>query len=174
MSSQGPQLDHWRTSLDAVEALCERMAEVEDPQDDPIARQLMAHVAHTKSSSFIVLMDADGRVLDVNPQALISGGVDRAQVIGLPLWITPWWAEAEPADLEALERAVVSAGEGRFSRFDIDLLIEAGGRAIGTLDLSLRPLRAQDGRVVFVVAQGRTVTDRNRVEHRQGQHKTHQ
>jgi PAS domain S-box-containing protein len=165
----GRRLDHWRSSLDAVEALRARMAESDDVQEDPVARQLMAHVAHAKSSSFIALMTANGHVLDVNPQALIAGGVDRAEVIGLPLWVTPWWAATEPADVRALERAVVSAAEGRFSRFDVDLLIEAGGRERGTLDLSLRPLRGQDGRVAFVVAEGRQITDRKRVEQRLAQ-----
>jgi PAS domain S-box-containing protein len=167
MSSQGRRrLDHWRSSLDAVEALRQRMVDVDDPQDDPTARQLMAHVAHAKSSSFIALLDPNGHVLDVNPQALIAGGVDRAEAIGLPLWVTPWWAATQPADLRALERAVVSAAEGRFSRFDVDMLIEAGGRTGGTLDLSLRPLRGQDGRVAFIVAEGRPITDRKRVEQR--------
>ena len=56
------------------------MAEVADPQEDAVARRLMAQVAHAKSSSFIALLDADGHVLDVNPAALIAGGVDRAEV----------------------------------------------------------------------------------------------
>src|SRR3954471_17386166 len=46
MSGQGRRLDHWRSSLDVVEALRARMAQVLDPQDDAVARQLMAHVAH--------------------------------------------------------------------------------------------------------------------------------
>jgi signal transduction histidine kinase len=166
MSSQGRRLDHWRSSLDAVEALRERLAEVTDAQDDPVARQLMARVAHVKSSSFIALLDAGGRVVDITPQALIAGGIDRAEAIGLPLWATPWWKATDPADRRALERAVVAAADGRFSRFDVDLLIEAGGRESGTLDLSLRPLRGQDGRVAFVVAEGRPITDRKRVEQR--------
>lgn len=166
MSSQGRRVDHWRSSLDAVEELRARMAAVADPQDDAIARQLMAHVAHTKSSGFIALLDADGHVLDITPQALIAGGIDRSEAIGLPLWATPWWKATDPADVRVLERAVIAAADGRFSRFDADLLIEAGGREAGTLDLSLRPLRAQDGRVAFVVAEGRPITDRKRVEQR--------
>ena len=39
MSSQGRRLDHWTTSLDAVEALRLRMAEVEAPQEDPVSRR---------------------------------------------------------------------------------------------------------------------------------------
>jgi PAS domain S-box-containing protein len=160
------RLDHWRASLDSVESLRRRLAEVSEPQVDVVTRQLMAQVAHAKSSSFIALLDGGGHVLDVNPAALIAGSVDRAEVIGLPLWVTPWWAGASPQIVDRLERAVLSAGEGRFARFDVDVGIEAAGREPGTLDLLLRPLRGRDGQVVFIVAEGRTVTDRKRVEQR--------
>jgi PAS domain S-box-containing protein len=145
------------------------MATVAGPQEDMVTRQLMAQVAHAKSSSFIALLDESGRVLDVNPAALISGGVDRAEVIGLPLWTTAWWDEAEPSATRMVEEAVKSAAEGRFARFDVDVRIEGAGRATGTLDLLLRPLRGRDGQVAFMVAEGRTVTDRKRVEQRLAQ-----
>src|SRR3954447_8210880 len=117
MSSHGRRLDHWTTSLDSVEALRVRMADQANPQEDPVTRRLMAQVAHAKSSSFTVLLDAEGHVLDVNPAALIAGGVDRAEVIGLPLWTTAWWAGTDEDSVRALQRAVASAAEGRFARF---------------------------------------------------------
>ena len=160
------RLDHWTTSLDAVETLRERIAEVDSLQEDGVARQLMAQVAHAKSSSFIVLLDAGGNVLDVNPAALIAGGLDRTEVVGLPFWMTPWWCEARAKTVSMLEQAVLASTKGRFSRFDIEVRIEAAGRVNGTLDLLLRPLRGRDGQVVFTVAEGRAVTDRKRVEQR--------
>jgi PAS domain S-box-containing protein len=169
MSSRQRPPDHWRSSLDAVEGLRARIEHVADAQEDSQARHLMAHVSHTKSSNFIALLDADGYVLDVNPQPLIAGGLDRTEVIGLPLWATPWWQGAQRSEAHAMERAVRSACDGRLARFDVDLLIESGGRSLGTLDLSLRPVRGRDGRVAFVVAEGRPITDRKRVEQRLAQ-----
>jgi PAS domain S-box-containing protein len=169
MSSHGRPLDHWTTSLDSLEALKRRIAEVNGPQEDPTTRRLMAQVAHAKSSSFIALLDDQGRVLDVNPAALIAGGVDRAEVIGLPLWGTAWWSKALPEDVKLLESSVAGAAEGRFARFDVDVRIEGAGRTDGTLDLVLRPLRGRDGRVAFIVAEGRPITDRKRVEQRLAQ-----
>jgi PAS domain S-box-containing protein len=166
MSAQGRRLDHWTTSLDAVEALRARMAEVADPKDDPVTRQLMAQVSHAKSSSFLALLDGAGHVLDVNPAALIAGGLDRSEVIGLPLWTTAWWSEAGAESARSLKFALEAAAEGRFARFDVDVRIEAAGRANGTLDLLLRPLRGRDGQVAFIVAEGRPITDRKRVEQR--------
>ena len=159
------RLDHWRASLDSVEALRQRLREVGEPQEDLLTRQLMAQVAHAKSSSFIALLGAHGRVLDVNPAALIAGGVDRAEVVGLPLWATPWWMDATPEVAKMLEESVLAAGEGRFARFDVDVRGD-GADEVGTLDMLLRPLRGRDGQVAFIVAEGRTVTDRKRVEQR--------
>jgi signal transduction histidine kinase len=156
--------DHWRTSLDSVEALRTRIHDVPDPQEDPVARQLMAQVVLAKSSNFTALLDSAGNVLDVNPTALIAGGVDLAEVVGLPLWVTPWWSGAGADDVAMVNAAVVAAAEGRFARFDVGVRI--AGRDPGTLDLTIRPLRARDGLVAFIVAEGRTITDRKRVEDR--------
>jgi signal transduction histidine kinase len=160
-------LDHWRTSLDLVEALRQRIGNVSDPSDDVGARQLMAQVAHAKSSSFIALLDAGGHLIDVNPAALIAGGVDRSEVVGLPLWLTPWWGAAARDDVDAVRAAVASAAAGRFARFDVGVQV-LGGEP-GTLDLMIRPLRGRDGLVAFIVAEGRAVTDRKRVEERLSQ-----
>jgi len=163
--SRSRRLDHWGASLDAVELLQQRMRAVEDPQTDVATRQLMAQVAHAKTATLIVLLDAQGNVLDVNPAALIAGGVDRVEVVGLPLCHTPWWTDVEPAAVARLAAAVRAATTGELSRFDIDARSDGSG-APGTLDLSLRPLRARDGQVAFIVAEGRTITDRKRVEQR--------
>jgi PAS domain S-box-containing protein len=167
--SSSERLDHWRASLDVVEALRQRMAEVDAAQDDPRTQSLMAQVAHAKSSSFIALLDGAGRVLNVNPGALMVGGVAHAEVIGLPLWATPWWADADPEVVETLKRAIDAATEGNFARFDVDTRFQGAGGEIGTLDLLLRPLRGRDGQVAFIVTEGRTVTDRKRVEQRLAQ-----
>src|SRR3954447_1230937 len=164
--SSTDRLDHWRASLDSVEILRRRLAEVPDPQQDAVTRQVMAQVAHAKSSSFTALLNEHGQVLDVNPAALIAGGLDRSEVIGLPLWVTPWWLGASPDLPDQVEKATRAAISGRFARFDVDVRIEAAGRELGTLDLLLRPLRGRDGQVAFIVAEGRTVTDRKRVEQR--------
>src|SRR5687768_11142588 len=107
-------LDHWRTSLDAVEMLRTRLGEVGDPHRDIAARQLMAEVVHAKSSSFMALLDARGQVIDVNPAALIAGGVDQTEVTGLPLWTTPWWSAASEDDVRSVQDAIRVAAGGRF------------------------------------------------------------
>ena len=55
----------------------------------------MAQVALAKATSFIALLRADGRLLDVTDAPLTSAGLDRHEVIGHLLWQTPWCRHSE-------------------------------------------------------------------------------
>ena len=151
--------------MDAQHALQARLENVADPETDPEARRLMAEVALAKATSFIALLRPDGRLLDVTDAPLTSAGLDRHEVVGHPLWHTPWCRHSETVQAD-LRRAVQLAADGRFARFDVDLMMGGGGTLPETVDLVLRPLRGADGRVAFIVAEGRQVSDRKRAEDR--------
>src|SRR3954462_13789693 len=106
---------HWRTCLDSVEAVRTRIQAGSDSQEDAVTRQLMAQVVLAKSSNFTALLDSAGNVLDVNPTALITGGVDLSEVVGLLLWVTPWWSGSGADDVAMVSAAVAAAAEGRFA-----------------------------------------------------------
>ena len=63
--------------MDVQHALQARLEDVADPESDPEARRLMAQVALAKATSFIALLRADGRLLDVTDAPLTSAGLDR-------------------------------------------------------------------------------------------------
>jgi len=151
--------------MDAQHALQARLEGVADPETDPEARRLMAQVALAKATSFIALLRPDGRMLDVTDAPLTSAGLDRPEVIGHLLWQTPWCRHSEVVQGD-LRRAVELSADGRFARFDVDLMLGSGGTVAETVDLVLRPLRGSDGRVAFIVAEGRQVSDRKRAEER--------
>ena len=151
--------------MDAQHALQARLEHVADPETDPEARRLMAEVALAKATSFIALLRPDGRLLDVTDAPLTSAGLDRHEVVGHPLWHTPWCRHSETVQAD-LRRAVQLAADGRFARFDVELMMGGGGTVPETVDLVLRPLRGDDGRVAFIVAEGRQVSDRKRAEDR--------
>lgn len=146
-------------------ALQARLDEVADAEADPEARRLMASVALAKATSFIALLRADGRMLDVTDAPLTAAGIDRHEVVGHLLWQTPWCRHSEDVQAD-LRRAVELAADGRLARFDVELMMGSGGTVSETVDLVLRPLRGEDGRVAFIVAEGRQVSDRKRAEER--------
>jgi PAS domain S-box-containing protein len=160
------QPDPWQAALDRLDQLRSRLEAVGTPERDDVARRLMREVELDRTTGFIVLLDRAGTILDVNPGALITGGLERRDVVGALLWEAPWWHDSPRAQEETARAVRGVVHEGAHARFDADVWIEAEGTARGTLDLSLRPLRGRDGMVAFVLADGRNVTDRTRAERR--------
>jgi hypothetical protein len=72
--------------MDVQHALQARLDEVADPESDPDARRMMAQVALAKATSFIALLRADGRLLDVTDSPLTAAGLDRHEVVVLLVW----------------------------------------------------------------------------------------
>src|ERR1044072_5613313 len=124
------RLDPLRASLDVQHALQARLDEVADPESDAEARRLMAQVALAKATSFIALLRADGRLLDVTDAPLTAAGIDRHEVIGRALWQTQWCRQSEDVQAD-LRRAVALAAEGRLARFDVELMMSRGGTVGG-------------------------------------------
>lgn len=112
---------------------------------------------------FIGLLDAKGAMLEVNLPALNWVQSSRDSVIGKPVWETPWWVNAGDAVLARLKDAVASAATGVFVRYDVTLPALDGSHH--TFDFSLTPIADDTGKVVYLVAEGRDITDLKRLEH---------
>ena len=111
---------------------------------------------------FIGLMDTQGAMLEVNRPALLWAQVSRDEVIGKPVWETPWWVNAGEAVLTRLKHAVASAARGEFVRYDVAL--PAPGGSHSTFDFSLTPITDEAGQVLYLVAEGRDITEQKRLE----------
>jgi PAS domain S-box-containing protein len=110
---------------------------------------------------FIGLLDVHGRVLQANKTALDRIGAERSEVIGRLLWDTPLWRRSnDPPD--KLKRAVEVAGRGEFVRFEASFTGPDGKERI--LDVSLKPLTDDEGKVVNLIPEGRDVTSLKRME----------
>lgn len=107
------------------------------------------------------LLDTAGRVLAVNRAAMALVGQEEAQVVGRPFWQTPWWRHSEPLR-ERVRAAVAVAASGAAVRFDATH-VDAEGRT-HHIDFSLNPVRDEDGRVVYLVPEGRDFTQVKQAE----------
>jgi signal transduction histidine kinase/CheY-like chemotaxis protein len=96
----------------------------------------------------IGLLSPDGTVLEANAALRRQAAPATAQ--GSRLWDLAGW----PAD--TLRAAVATAAEGRFVRREISLPDGDRPRAI---DLSVTPLRDEDGIVSLLVLEGRDISD---------------
>jgi len=105
------------------------------------------------------LLDRDGRLLAANRTALEFAGAHESEVIGQFFWDSPWW---DPSQQPKARDAIECAARGEFVRFELTH-IRADG-AVRDFDFSLSPVRDDNGKVIYLVPEGRDITDRKRME----------
>jgi len=111
--------------------------------------------------SFIVLLDPDGIVRKANGTALEFVDADFESIHGVPFWDTPWW-DHPSAPREQLREWVDRAAAGESVRYEATHHAPDGETA--TIDGTIRPVTDEDGRVVSLIAEGRDISERNRIQ----------
>ena len=113
------------------------------------------------SIGFVGLLTPDGRVVDINRTALNFFGIEQAEVQDKHFWATPWWAHS--ADMQAqLKEAVQTAAGGELVHFET-VHYDQNGKQYN-IDFSLKPIRDEMGQVVWLIPEGRDITERRKME----------
>jgi PAS domain S-box-containing protein len=97
----------------------------------------------------------------VNRAALAFAGVREEHVMGRKFWLTPWWSHSRKL-MTTLRNAVKEAASGRLMRFEATHVSSEG--CPHHFDFSLKPVPDGDGKVSFLIAEGRDITDRKAAE----------
>ena len=124
-------------------------------------REQRFHAIFDGTFEFLGLLEPGGTLLEVNKTALDYIGAPAAEVIGQPFWETPWWRGA-PEQQEQLRKAIAEAAQGKFVRFEAQHPAKDG--SIHTIDVSIRPILDENGRVSLLIPEGRRITERKRAE----------
>jgi len=119
---------------------------------------------------FIGLMTPDGTLIEANRTSMSFAGIEESDVLGRPFWETPWWTHS-PELQDRLRDAVREAAAGQFVRFEATHPAADGTHHI--LDFSLKPVTDESGNVVFLIPEGRDITERKRAEAELARHRDH-
>jgi len=107
------------------------------------------------------LLDPDGTLLQVNQTALDFGGLKSEEVVGHPIWDTYWWRYSGEVQNQ-LKAAIGDAAQGKSVRYEAD--IQARGNTTRTIDFTLKPVVNQQGETLFIIPEGRDITDSKQAE----------
>ncbi|MCC2657165.1 MAG: barA 4 [Panacagrimonas sp.] len=104
---------------------------------------------------FLGLMQPDGTMLAANQTALGFAGLKIEDVVGKPVWQSPWWSHDVLAR-ERLRAAVDRAAGGEAVKYVEEVRGQDGAMAI--IDFSLRPVFNDQGEVSMIVPEGHDIT----------------
>jgi PAS domain S-box-containing protein len=141
-----------------------RERELRAEQERRLEAAQLFQAVFDQSSNLMGLLSPEGVVQQVNRAALALGGMaDASAVVGQPFSQTPWWPPGERTRLEQhLARAATGQGVEHFETTHVD----AQGQ-LRAIDFSLSPFRDEAGRVRFLLAEGRDITEVVRARERQ-------
>lgn len=106
--------------------------------------------------NFIGLLSRDGILLDGNRTALDAAGVSADDVLGKRFWETPWWAHSKKMQ-DRLKESIQKANAGQTDRFEATHPTPDG--SLMYVDFTLKPLRDESGEIIFLVPEGRDITE---------------
>lgn len=110
---------------------------------------------------FIGMLTPDGILIEANRAALEFEGVRREDWINKPFWQTPWWTHS--ADMQKkLRAAIKKAAGGEIVVFEATHKAPDG--SLHYIDFSLKPVKDETGKVIFLLPEGRDITERKRLE----------
>src|ERR1700689_2085966 len=122
-------------------------------------RQKIARITLDSMVQFVGLLDAEGTVREINHVALDAVGVKLSDVEARPFWTTFWWQVSDEINA-TLKEMIRRASQGEFVRWDTEIYGRAGGKETIIIDASLVPVKNEQGRVVFITAEGRDITEK--------------
>jgi PAS domain S-box-containing protein len=134
------------------------------PDDDFLRRrEKLARIVLDEMYQFVALLDEAGTLLEVNRAALEGGGIRLEDIEGRPFWEARWWTLSTATQAQ-LRAAIQRASGGEFVRYDVEIYGDAAGNETIIIDFSLIPVSDTTGRVVFLLAEGRNITEKKRAE----------
>jgi len=118
---------------------------------------------YDQTFQFIGLMTPDGILIEANRTALEFSGIKPADVLNKPFWETPWWAHSLKLQ-KKLRQAIKKVARGEFFRFEATHMAKDG--TLHYVDFSLKPVKDKKGKVIFMIPEGRDITERKKAEGR--------
>lgn len=113
-----------------------------------------------QSFQFVGLLDAEGNLIEANETALDFGGITLESIKGLKFWDAPWFQYKQEGRIQ-LKKAIQAAAKGRLIRYETEI-IGIGGSTL-TIDLSIRPIMGENGEVMYLIPEGRDISDKREV-----------
>lgn len=113
------------------------------------------HGIFDQTFSSMGLLSPEGNLLEVNNTAMDQIVGDRDELLGKPFWEMPWWSHSTAAQRQLCE-GIKRAARGEVVRFETT---NWGRGQVRDIDCTLKPIKNEQGQVIFIIPEGRDISD---------------
>ncbi|MFQ6001510.1 MAG: GAF domain-containing protein, partial [Anaerolineae bacterium] len=111
--------------------------------------------------TFIGVLEPDGKVIFVNNTPLDAAGIKVEDVIGKRFYDTYWWAHSEEAR-QTIRKDIERCASGETIVREIQAQMVGG--SLMWVEFSMHPVYDEEGKVKYLVPEGRDITERKQAE----------
>ena len=119
------------------------------------------HAFFDQGALFAAITDLDGTILETNRLAWEGSGYTREQIVGKPFWDGPWWTPSSSL-VKQIKNGCALAAAGEAFRAELPYFAADGSERV--VDLTIPPIRDEQGGVLFLAPTGADITERKRAE----------
>ena len=154
-----PQTDQWEDLLEVVFLplliLSLHIGMLEDELYKRRITENKFEAIYNNAYTFIGLLDGEGRFLDANEASTKTSSIDPTKQVGQYFWDTLWWSHSKEEQIK-IKKAISKVKQGQTSRFQSTHFNTKNGTSY--IDHSLTPVYDHEGKVIYMIAEGRNVT----------------
>ncbi len=137
------------------------ITERKETEQNQLENEQKLRAVFDQAFQFAGVLNVDGEVITINRTALDFAGISEEEVKGKLFWETPWWSHSKRVQ-EELRAALTTAAGGGTARFVTTHYDPAG--KLHYIDTSVKPIIREDGKVIYLVPEGRDITDQIETE----------
>ena len=152
---------HLKESTTSVESLVAEIAERKKAEEKLKESDERFRAIFNTTFQFTGLMTLDGTLVEANQSAVDFTGLKLKDVTNKPFWETHWW-KGNKERVQKLNESIRLAAKGEFIRYEVEL--QGAGDATAFFDFSIKPVFGPNGKVTFLVPEGRDITERKKAE----------
>ena len=141
------------------------ITELKEAQDQLALSEALFKGVFNQSLQFMGVVGLDGILLEVNNAALDIHSVKSEDVIGKPFSDGPWW-QNPPSLAVTLQEDIRRALDGHMVRREVKSYPD--GFKERYVDFSLKPAFGPNGDIIFLLAEGRDITELRYVQDQLG------
>ncbi|MEO8547813.1 MAG: PAS domain-containing protein [Sphingomicrobium sp.] len=140
----------------AKEAELELKAQVEERTAKLTRSEAQFRAIFETVLEVLVLLEPDGTIIELNRKEAVWRDKDPRRALGVKIWEAPTLL-AYPQHIPLIKDAVARAARGE--SFNREVTMEREGVPTAYLDYSIQPVRDEAGKIIYLLAEARDITD---------------